>query len=119
MPEAATSACRAVEALFGVPCLRPPLRSPGFDPPPAMVSDYFIATLATEGCFRVALHPYSGTGCLLSTSACLLSVGRHTLCRRVCAPIETAPVPALGLAELADRQSMDFCPGALKEGDAI
>jgi hypothetical protein len=50
-PSAAASACRAAEALFGVPLLRPPRRSPGFDPPPAMVSDYSITTSATEGLF--------------------------------------------------------------------
>jgi len=31
-PDAATSASRAAEALFGVPGLRPPRCSPGFDP---------------------------------------------------------------------------------------
>jgi hypothetical protein len=33
------TACRAAEALFGVPLLRPPRRSPGFDPPPAMADN--------------------------------------------------------------------------------
>jgi diketogulonate reductase-like aldo/keto reductase len=34
-----------------------------------MVSGYFFATLATEGLFSVALHPYSGIGSLSATVA--------------------------------------------------